>query len=341
MNIFVCGGGTGGHFFSGVAIAEKFLSRYPEAEVVFVGTIHGIEARTKLDDPRMQTVFIHAKGLKGKGLKQRILGIFSLILGFLQSFYLLIRWRPKMVIGVGGYASAPTVFAAMLLRFLFRWKVWVIDQNSSPGLVNRIFSRMPLMAYCAFEFKGFQLVDLPLRKSFEESARNKRAFDWPPKKILVLGGSQGARGLNERWKMIVPELKKKIPGLKIFHQSGVSARDDLNQFYLEQSVDAEVFSFSDQLYRYYDQADLVVCRSGAMSVFEVMKFGRPAVFVPFPAAADDHQTKNALAVQNSAWVLKESDLDWNHLKALIESPNPAVPFRTEENSTSWDRILSI
>jgi len=341
MNIFICGGGTGGHFFSGVAMAEKILDRNPSAKIIFIGTKNGIEGRTKLEDPRMKVLFICAKGLKGKGLGQRLLGVGYLLLGFLQSLGLLVRYRPKMIVGVGGYASAPTVFAGFLLRWLFRWKVWVLDQNSSPGLVNRIFSRLPLLAYSAFEFPRFQLVDLPLRRAFEQAAAHPQKAHWPPKKILILGGSQGARGLNEKWKEVAPEVKKLIPDLQIFHQSGLSAQKELNEFYLSQGISAMVFAFSEKLYEFYDQADLIVCRSGAMTVFEVMKFKRPAIFVPFPAAADDHQTKNALAVQNSNWVIPETEFKWAKLRQLLESQTPSIPHRISENLTNWERILVI
>lgn len=339
--LFVCGGGTGGHFFSGVAVGEKFLDLYPHGEVYFVGTRYGIEARYELKDSRMKKIFILSRGVKGKSLTKKISGLLFIFLGVLQSLWFLIRYRPQIVMGVGGYASAPTVFASIFLRWLFRWKVAVLDQNSSPGLVNKVFSRLPVLAYCAFEFPHFALVDLPLRKSFLDRASKRRSFEWPPKTILIVGGSQGAAGLNERWIKILPELIKAFPGVKFTHQTGKSDEEKVRRAYEGLGLTAEVFAFSDELYRFYDQADLVICRSGAMSVFEVLAFARPAIFVPFPRATDDHQTKNALSVQSPQWVVAESALTWERLKPLLDSRNPSVPNRDSQSLEPWEKILSL
>lgn len=337
---FVCGGGTGGHFFSGVALAELFLKLHPEGDVFFVGTRYGIEARYELKDSRMKKLFILSKGVKGKSILDKILALCLIFCGIFQSIGFLIRYRPTIVAGVGGYASAPTVFAAVLLRWLFRWKVFVLDQNSSPGLVNKIFSRFPLNAYCAFPFKGFQLVDLPLRQSFLESANQRRPSSWPAQTILVLGGSQGAKGLNDRWIGLLPQLKQAFPNLKVLHQTGKSDEDRVRLAYQSVGLVAEVFAFSDDMPRLYSASDLVVCRAGAMSVFEVLAFNKPAIFVPFPKAADDHQTKNAQSVQVSDWVLSEQQLSWDRLYALLNRESPAIPARSSRPDRDWTQILS-
>ncbi len=340
-HLMVCGGGTGGHFFSGVAVAEIFLNLYPEGRVTFVGTRLGIEARTTLSDSRMNVVFIHARGLKGKSLLNKLKGVLSLFRGILESCLLLTKHRPQIVAGVGGYASAPTLVAAIFLRWLFRWKVFVLEQNSSAGLVNQILSQGPLAAYAGFKIKGFQLVDLPLREGFLSQIQNRRSFEWPPKVILIMGGSQGARGLNDRWLEMLPDLKKRLPEVEFIHQSGFEDRERVEKAYKELGLKASVIAFTNELPELLQRADLVVARAGAMTVFEVMKFARPVVFVPFPKAADDHQTKNALAVQKAEWVIAESQFMWSRLSPLLDQAPSVLKRRQEETVVEWKDILTL
>ncbi len=339
MKILICGGGTGGHFFSGVALAEEFLDLNPNAKIVFVGTKNGIEGRTQLSDSRMSLSFISAKGLKGKGISAKILGALYLLLGCIQSFYLLLSKRPQLVMGVGGYASAPTVFMAWLLSPLARWRVAVLDQNSSPGLANKLFAKLGIKAFCAFDVPLFQTVCLPVRKKIRDQALRSRAAVWPPQCLFILGGSQGAHALNQQLKTILPELKSMIPNLRVIHQTGRSDEADLRGFYETQNIEAQVFAFSDQMSQFYDRADLLICRSGAMTIFEVIAFQRPAIFVPFPAAADDHQTKNALAVQQDRWVISEKEISFEKIKSVISSSVPSIPGQKTRPIQTWPEIF--
>jgi UDP-N-acetylglucosamine--N-acetylmuramyl-(pentapeptide) pyrophosphoryl-undecaprenol N-acetylglucosamine transferase len=339
MKIFICGGGTGGHFFSGVALAEEFLKHYPQYHVEFIGTKNGIEGRVTLDDPRMSITFIRAKGLKGKGLLSKIFGIFYLAIGMFESAGLLLKHKPKIVFGVGGYASAPTLFAALALKWLCGWQIAILEQNSKPGLVNRLFSKLGVRAFAAFEIPGFEMVNLPLRSSALQKISTVRSVAWPPKNLLILGGSQGARGLNARWKEIAASLFAKYPGLKVFHQTGREAEEEFRSFYREQKLNAEAFAFSNDMPRYYEMADLLICRSGAMTIFEVMAFKRPAVFVPFPFATDDHQRTNALAVQTPEWVIDEKNFSLSSIEKIFRS-EPKIPARTMRQIRSWDAIFT-
>jgi len=339
MKIFICGGGTGGHYFSGVAIAEEFLIRFPQAQVMFVGTRAGIEGRVRLDDSRMKQVFIPARGFKRRGLMAQLAALGYLVGGILMSLFYLIRERPRLVIGVGGYASFPTVFTSVLLKWLFHWKVVVVDQNSSPGVANKVLSRMPVSAYCGFPAKGFQLVNLPIRQRFKEVAAHSEAFRWPPERILIVGGSQGARGLNHRWRQILPLLKESGLSVRIVHQTGTADEAAMREIYQDLGFEAEVFAFSDHLQSYFAKADLIICRSGAMTVFEALAFRKPCIFVPFPGAADDHQRKNALSVQSPQWVVAESEFTWARLEPLLRAHQPSLPDRQPDSVVSWDQIL--
>lgn len=338
--IFICGGGTGGHFFSGIALAEKLLDLYPLSQIVFVGTRRGIEAKTSLPDPRMKIQFIAAKGLLGKGLGSKILGLLFLSWGVFQSFWMLLSWRPHLVFGVGGYASAPTLFAALLLRPFLRFHVCLLEQNSSPGVSNEVLRKCGAKAFSGFEIPGYEVVDLPLRKKMEAASQNARPFCWPPQTVLIMGGSQGARGLNAGAMDVVREWLKEVPSLQVFHQTGKNDEPTVRDYYKTLGLVAEVFSFSTEMELYYNRADLLICRAGAMTVFEVMAFGRPVIFVPFPAAAQDHQYRNAQSVQDRAWILREDIFDWVHVRPLIHRVAPSLLSRRDgRNYRSWAQIL--
>jgi UDP-N-acetylglucosamine--N-acetylmuramyl-(pentapeptide) pyrophosphoryl-undecaprenol N-acetylglucosamine transferase len=337
--IFICGGGTGGHFFSGLALAEAFLHSYADYEVRFVGTQNGIEGRTPLSDPRMSISFIRAKGLKGKGLSKKISGIFYLMFGVIQSLGLILKFRPEVVFGVGGYASAPTLAAALVLRIFGGSKLALLEQNSVPGLVNRLFVKLGVKAFSGFKTLGFETVDLPLRSVGKEGSGDLRKVNWPPQKILILGGSQGARGLNSKWCEVFPSVQRLMPEIQIVHQTGREDETKMKDFYQSLGARAEIFAFSNEIPKYLEAADLLICRAGAMTVFEAMAFGRPCIFVPFPFATDDHQKKNALSVQAKDWVLEEKDFNFQRVENLLKAPAPQIPRRSQEKIRSWPEIF--
>lgn len=337
--LFICGGGTGGHFFSGVALGEKCLSLYPLTKIYFIGTSRGIEARTELNHPQMRKLFIWSRGLVGKNPFQMFIALASIFVGFLQSLWLLVRYRPRAIVGVGGYASAPTVFAALLLHPFFGWKVAVLEQNSFAGRANQLFARMRALAFCGFQIPEFECVDLPIRQKAEQEAHDASVFHWPPRTILVVGGSQGARGLNAKWMEIFPQIKETLGPIKMIHQTGRLDERRVRDFYLSQKVEADVFDFSSQLHEAYKRADLIICRAGAMTVFEIMAFKRPCVFIPFPAAADDHQFKNAIAVHNHDWVIREKDWTAQQMLNLLKMDSPPLPGHTRPKTREWSDIF--
>jgi UDP-N-acetylglucosamine--N-acetylmuramyl-(pentapeptide) pyrophosphoryl-undecaprenol N-acetylglucosamine transferase len=339
MKIFVCGGGTGGHFFSGVALAEEFLKYYPNSQVIFVGTKRGIEGRTTLEDQRMKIFFIHARGLKGKNLLWKIMGLLYFCVGLFESLFLLLKERPRFIFGVGGYASAPTLVVALGLRFIMGWFIGILEQNSRPGLVNRLLARWGASAYCPFGAEHFQLVELPIRKSTKERAERAPKSGWPPRTLFILGGSQGARGLNEKLKSILPELIKTHPELRILHQTGTADENFFVDFYRSRGIQAEVFAFSNDLPKYYERADLILSRAGAMTLFEVMAFRRPAILVPYPFAAEDHQYYNAVSVQNGDWIIREEHLNFEKIRSLMEQSQPAYLSQKGGGGRSWFEIF--
>lgn len=337
--IFICGGGTGGHFFCGLALGELFLEKVPTARVHFIGTKKGIEGRFSFEDRRMTFHSICAQGILGKNGLIKILSFFLLALGFLQSIFLLFKYRPKIVCGVGGYASVPTLLTAFFFGKLFRCRTIILEQNYFPGAANRFLSRYCFHAFSAFERQGFETINLPLRKKIREAVKNIRPFEWPPKAIFILGGSQGASGLNEKWCELLPFFKMTFPHVQLIHQTGGADFEKIKKIYEQHQLIATVFPFSDDMSEWYQKADCIISRAGALAIFEVMAFQRPAIFVPFPWATDDHQTMNALAVQEPSWIIDQKLLTLERLSPLLKSSTPSVPQRKYSVAYQWDKFF--
>lgn len=333
----VAGGGTGGHFYCGLAFAQKYLSKYPQAEVIFIGVRKGIEGRHRFSDPRMKLEFVQALGFAGNSPLQKVLALLSLGFGFLGSLMRVIRHRPRFVLGVGGYASASTMLAAAVLRPFLKHKVAVVDQNSVPGSVNRFLARL-VPAYAPFPYAGFKTIELPLRDEVEAYKANAKEVEWPPKTLFIMGGSQGAMGINKAWIRLLSDLRASGREFQIFHQTGTHSFQNVQAAYNEFRMEAEVFAFSAELSQYLSQADLVIARAGALSIFECIFFERPSVFVPYPHAADNHQFKNAQAVQAPAWIVPEARLDWRTLESLMKQP-PKVPTLRQKPVASWRSLF--
>jgi UDP-N-acetylglucosamine--N-acetylmuramyl-(pentapeptide) pyrophosphoryl-undecaprenol N-acetylglucosamine transferase len=306
------GGGTGGHLFPGIALAEELLGRGPGHSVLFVGTQHGIEARAV---PRagFDLELIKVGGLKGKGLWGWLKGLLRIPRAIWQSRRILKKYKPDVVVGVGGYASGPVLLAAWLMRL----PTAVLEQNALPGMTNRVLGRFVRRVFVAFSqaekfFKKskLQLLGNPVRKALADSLQQARE-PGPGKHLLVFGGSQGARILNQ----VVPDAMKtltgRLPDLEIVHQTGERECDEVKQRYQERGVDAEVLPFIHDMAAAYRRADVVISRAGATTVAELSLCRKPAVLIPFPYAADNHQVINAQALveADAAVMILQSDLD--------------------------------
>lgn len=338
-NIFVCGGGTGGHFFCGLAFAEKYLEIEPASEVHFIGVKRGIEGRYQFTDPRMKIHFVDSLGFKGVSFAKKIFALFSMAKGCFQAFFLIGKFRPSLVMGVGGYSSVPGVFAGLIWKILARLRVVVVEQNSVAGLANRVFSKLGAEAFSAFETDKFVTIELPMRSQILSKLQKTRGEEWPPKKILVMGGSQGALALNRAWLKTLPEFIQHFPEIRISHQSGAYSFQEVQEAYQSLHVNAEVFDFSDRINQYIQDADLVISRAGALSLFELMAMDKPAVLVPFPQAADNHQLKNAQAVQNPEWIIDQAQLSWKTFAPILASSEPARLSWRGGPRLSWREVL--
>jgi len=333
MRLVIAGGGTGGHLFPGIAVAEEFLGRDPANEVLFVGTERGVEARV-LPKLGYRLEMIAAAGVRGKSVLGQIKGLAGFLYGYSQSRHILKEFKPDLVIGVGGYASAPLVLAArgmLIPRF-------VHEQNAIPGMTNKLLSRIAEKAFISLEEsrKFFPkdstlLTGNPLRRQIlDEVAANPPSVPSLTKggsesgergdlHLLVFGGSLGAHSINMTMAAAAPLLGKLGTAITVTHQTGEKDFEEVVAAYREAGVRANVVKFIDGMAAEYRAADLVICRAGATTIAEVTACGKACIFIPFPHAVDDHQRKNAEALLkcSAGFMLLERELTPESLVTLM------------------------
>jgi UDP-N-acetylglucosamine--N-acetylmuramyl-(pentapeptide) pyrophosphoryl-undecaprenol N-acetylglucosamine transferase len=320
MKIILAGGGTGGHVIPALAIAEE-LRRGGHA-AAFVGTERGIETRL-VPKAGFPLYLVKIGALNRVSLATRLRTLLDLPLSIFAAMRILRGFQAQAVIGVGGYAAGPATIAAVLLRI----PVVLFEPNVVPGYANRAVARFAANAAVHFAqtgrwFRRFEVTGVPVRPAF--FALPQRRSQQPT--LLVFGGSQGARALNEIVRTCAAELLARIPNLKIVHQTGSREFFDVSNFYREHQIGVEVSAFLDDMPQRFADADLIVCRSGASTVAEVAAAGKCALFVPFPRAADDHQLRNAelLAQADAALLIPESELNaerfMKEVTGLLNSP---------------------
>jgi UDP-N-acetylglucosamine--N-acetylmuramyl-(pentapeptide) pyrophosphoryl-undecaprenol N-acetylglucosamine transferase len=295
MRVLIAGGGTGGHVIPALAIAREFKSRY-SAEVLFVGTARGIENRL-VPASGFGLTLIKVGALKNVSVWRRLRTLFGLPMAILAARKIIRVFAPDVVVGVGGYASGPVMAAAILARI----PTLAFEPNLVPGFANRMVGHRVSAAAVHFEetkkfFRNAQVVGVPVRAEFFQAAEKSAPGNPAGPTVLVFGGSQGAHAINSAMTGAAPEVLRQAPGLRIIHQTGERDYNDVEAAYASAGISAEVSPFIDDMPRAFLQADLLVCRSGAGTVAEVTAAGKPAVFVPFPQAADDHQRRNAEAI---------------------------------------------
>ena len=325
--ILFAGGGTGGHLFPGIALAEEFCRQQPDFEIVFAGTRRGIEARI-IPELGYPLVFLEVHGLVGVAGRQRLKALLSFPKAVIQALIILVRYRPALVIGLGGYASAPVLLAAMVAGL-----PWVLqEQNAFPGLVNRVLAPFADAVFVAFakaqeHLRSRKVYNFgnPLRARLQRSGKlgisAKKRIEKKEFNVLIVGGSQGASVLNRVVPSALSKLVERYPELKVVHQSGSRDFVEVVKAYAAWKERVEVAEFINDIEAYYQNADLLICRAGALTLAELGELGKPAILVPFPHAAHDHQTFNARAFTNSgaAWLRIESEFESQSLADDVES----------------------
>jgi UDP-N-acetylglucosamine--N-acetylmuramyl-(pentapeptide) pyrophosphoryl-undecaprenol N-acetylglucosamine transferase len=321
MRLLIAGGGTGGHLYPGMAVAEEVVRR--GGQVLFVGTARGLEARA-VPSAGYPLELLEVSGLKRMGLIAILRGLFRLPKAFIRSLSILRRFRPDVVLGVGGYASGPMVLAAAL----WRYPTAIQEQNSVPGMTNRILSRMVRLVLVAFdEARGFfpagkiEMVGNPVRSQLVATLTASAGNDERAPGILVVGGSQGARAVNDLVMAAVEVLAKNGSLPVVVHQTGPSDLDRCKERYRATCVldRVEARPFIDNMATEYHRASLAVARAGALTLAELAIAGRPAILIPLPTAADDHQSKNAarFAKAGAAIVLNQGTVTGAQLAQLL------------------------
>jgi UDP-N-acetylglucosamine--N-acetylmuramyl-(pentapeptide) pyrophosphoryl-undecaprenol N-acetylglucosamine transferase len=325
LRILIAGGGTGGHIFPALAVARALVSRY-SAEILLVGTPRGLESRL-IPEAGFNLKLIEVGPLNSVSLLTKIRTVAELPGSVFACKRLIHEFNPGAVLGVGGYASGPAMAAALLLKV----PTMAFEPNAMPGLANRLIGMRVQAAAINFPaaakwFRHAELTGVPVRAEFFSLAASSGSPH-----MLIFGGSQGARILNTHLPRVVPALLDAVPGLTVLHQSGLRNFEVTEAAYKESGADparCEVRPFLNDMAAQFARAHLVVSRSGASTVGEEAAAGKPALLVPFALAADEHQRRNAEAMQaaGAAVMLLESDLEvpgklLETLVGLLRSPD--------------------
>ncbi|MEA3470942.1 MAG: undecaprenyldiphospho-muramoylpentapeptide beta-N-acetylglucosaminyltransferase [Thermodesulfobacteriota bacterium] len=343
VRVIIAGGGTGGHVFPALAIAEEFVRRNRKTKVLFVGTKRGLEGRV-LRDGAFPIRFIDIEGIRGKSFTGILRGALKIPRSLFQSWGIIRAFDPHIMIGVGGYASGPAVFAAYLMGV----KTAIAEQNALPGLTNRILGRFTKRIFLAFPDrrgifpeKKVVVAGNPVRNGFiEEGEREKKKNG--KFTLLIFGGSQGASAINMAVMEALEYMEGIRDGLKIIHQTGEKDLGEVANAYSEHRIDAKVVPFITDMAEACKEADLLICRAGATSIAEITALGKAAIFIPYPFATGNHQELNAkmLVDAGAAEMIVKDELSGRLLFEMIEKlyRNPGRIETMEKMSKSLGNI---
>jgi UDP-N-acetylglucosamine--N-acetylmuramyl-(pentapeptide) pyrophosphoryl-undecaprenol N-acetylglucosamine transferase len=326
LNIIITGGGTGGHLFPGIAIAEAFAAKDSKNRILFVNTGNPFEISV-LSERGFSRKSITAKAIKGRGIFQKAGALSKIPKGIYEAIGILKKFKPDLVVGMGSYSSGPMIMGAWILGI----KTVIHEQNIFPGITNRVLAPFADRIYVSFENTKELLVPEkihvtgnPVRKDILKCQKGKEPLGIENKRqdrpfsILVLGGSQGAHGINMAVMDALKDLEEKEKYFFV-HQAGALDEKRVKYAYMIHGITASVQSFFNDMSHQYENADLVICRAGATTVAEIAAIGKGVIFVPYPFAADNHQVLNAQALVNKggAEMILEKDLSGKVLAEKI------------------------
>ena len=301
--IVISGGGTGGHIYPAIGIAKELIEINPETEVVFIGGADRLES-TLVPQHGFRFLPITVAGFPRKLTWRWIPVLYKVCSGLMKSLALLKNLNPSVVVGTGGYVCGPVLFAAVLLSI----PTVIQEQNAAPGLTNRILARWAKAIYLAFETAGTHLpiektrvLGNPIRRTIGAAKRAREIYDSlgldPERKtVFVMGGSQGAQPINQNLMDSLNDLAAFDQRVQFVHQTGKTDYEAVKACYQASSLRHLVQPYFDPIETIYSITDLMVCRAGGMTIAEITACGIPAIFVPLPTAAGDHQRLNALAI---------------------------------------------
>ena len=306
MSIVMTGGGTGGH----LAIIKAVKEHLNDEELIYIGSTKGQDKQWfEHDDDFSHTYFFETRGVVNQGALGKVKSLLMMAKATLQAIKLLRKHKAKVVFSVGGFSAAATAFAAKILRV----PLVIHEQNAALGSLNKL-----LKPY-ATEFISSYLDEspikaYPIKQVFFENARIRDRVGT----IIFLGGSQGAKAINDLALQIAPQLKER--SIKIIHQAGQNNIDEVQKAYDELGIEAEVFGFTDKLADYMNEADLAIARAGASTLWELSATALPTLYIPYPYAASDHQYHNAqfLVEKDLAWIMRENEIDTQKVLSLLD-----------------------
>jgi UDP-N-acetylglucosamine--N-acetylmuramyl-(pentapeptide) pyrophosphoryl-undecaprenol N-acetylglucosamine transferase len=335
MRVLIAAGGTGGHIYPAIAVANELKRRDASTQIKFVGTERGLEKRL-VPENGFEISFIESAGLKNVGMVGQIKGLLILPKSCLAARRLIKEFKPDVVVGVGGYVTGPVLLMASLMKV----PTLIMDSNALPGFTNRQLARFVDKAALTFEesLKFFPkgkgvVIGNPVRREFfdiKQKMREDARFC-----LLIFGGSQGARAINQATVAALPFLEKYRERLFITHQTGELDFETVSEGYAKANwSNAEIKRYISDMVSAFAATDLIVCRAGATTCAEISAAGKAAIMIPLPTAADDHQRKNAEALQNAnaARMILQKDLSGEALakeiSALIENPSRVSEMET-------------
>lgn len=340
VRLLLTGGGTGGHLFPAVAAAQNLCARMPGSHVLFIGTRRKLD-REHLERYGFTVKTVHSLGLKGKSFTALLQALAILPVTFCQACYQILRFKPQVVCGVGGYVTGPVVAAASILGI----PTVIHEQNSIPGMANRKLGRVA----------GKVCVSLPDSRDYFPAGKTVLTGNpvrsaildlslLPPRSnqkttLLILGGSQGAHAINELMVEIFSSKDDAFGKLKVIHQTGKADEEMVAKAYKTAGIDAHVSAFFADMAEIYGQADIVVSRAGATTLAELAVLGKPALLIPYPYAADNHQEKNGAwyAAGGGAVLLQQFDLTAGKLKSVLE-PLIEHPEKRQQMSEAMKQL---
>jgi len=329
MKVVIAGGGTGGHFFPALAVAEELKRK--GVKVYYIGSKNGIEYRKKDLLKGFETIFLTLKAVRGKGLKS-IYSIFNLSFSTWKLLSYFSKIKPDKVLVFGGYASIPAGVCAVLKKI----PLYLHEQNSVPGKTNLLLGKFAKGVFLGFKHaeRYFPAKSVytgnPLREELIGALSNReqlrkevlKKFPLSPEKktLLIFGGSQGALWINEKLKEVVADLYAKNTNFQLIHLTGGKGDEELRSFYKRLGLTFLIFPFYERMWELYSVSDAAVSRSGAMSVAELTAFGIPTLFIPYPFAVDDHQYFNVLEIykKNGCFLKRQKDYDRHEFTLILE-----------------------
>lgn len=306
MSIVMTGGGTGGH----LAIIKAVKEHLKEEELIYIGSTKGQDRQWfEGDDDFAYTYFFETRGVVNQGSLGKVKSLFMLFKATMKAMKLLRKHKAKVVFSVGGFSAAATAFAAKILRI----PLVIHEQNAALGSLNKLL-KPHAAAFISSYLEESPIKAYPIKQIFFDNARIRDKVGT----IIFLGGSQGAKAINTLALELAPELKER--GIRIIHQAGQNNIDEVQKAYDELGIEADVFGFTTKLADYMKEADLAIARSGASTLWELSATALPALYIPYPHAASDHQFYNAqfLVEKNLAWIMREDEIETEKVLALMD-----------------------